>query len=80
MKRTLKIGIGILTLAALPALAADLPPRIVTKAPVMVAQVYNWSGCYIGGNVGGKWGNTTNDVFIPGTGTPPTAGTFPTTA
>ena len=53
MKRTLTLGIGILTLAALPALAADLPPRMVTKAPVMVPVAYNWSGCYIGGFVGG---------------------------
>jgi outer membrane immunogenic protein len=69
MKRALTLGIGIVTLATLPALAADLPPRIVTKAPVMVASVYNWSGCYIGGNVGGKWGNTTTDVnsgAVPG--------------
>jgi outer membrane immunogenic protein len=64
MKRALTLGISIVTLAALPAFAADLPPRIVTKAPVMVASVYNWSGCYIGGNVGGKWASTTDDVFV----------------
>jgi outer membrane immunogenic protein len=64
MKRTLTLGIGILTLAALPAFGADLPPRYPTKAPVMVTSVYNWSGCYIGGNVGGKWASTTDSVTI----------------
>jgi outer membrane immunogenic protein len=64
MKRALTLGIGIVTLAALPALAADLPPRYPTKAPAMVTSVYNWSGCYIGGNIGGKWANTTDTVVI----------------
>src|SRR6202035_2517228 len=38
--------------------AADLP----VKAPPLVApMMYNWQGCYIGGNVGGGWdpGDTT---------------------
>ena len=34
------------------ATAADLP----VKAPIAVpVPVYNWTGCYIGGNVGGGW-------------------------
>jgi outer membrane immunogenic protein len=53
MKRALALGIGILALAALPAAAADLPARIPTKAPVMVPTYYNWTGCYLGGYVGG---------------------------
>jgi outer membrane immunogenic protein len=28
------------------------PPAMVTKAPVAVATVYNWTGFYVGGNVG----------------------------
>lgn len=41
--------------AAGAAVAADLPARpIYTKAPPPAA-VYNWSGCYIGGNGGGIW-------------------------
>ena len=55
MKRGLTIGIGMLALASLPAIAADLPARIPTKAPVAYAPVYNWSGCYLGGYVGGGW-------------------------
>jgi outer membrane immunogenic protein len=34
--------------------AADLPARTYTKAPAPAPMmVYNWTGCYIGGNVGG---------------------------
>jgi outer membrane immunogenic protein len=69
MKRALTLSIGIVTLAALPALAADLPPRYPTKAPVMVASVYNWSGCYIGVEGGAAWGrarDTSLDPRFPG--------------
>src|ERR1700741_3768453 len=38
---------------AAPANAADLPARTYTKAPAMVAAVYDWSGFYIGINGGG---------------------------
>lgn len=39
--------------AAAPAFAADLAARPYTKAPPMVAAVYDWSGFYIGINGGG---------------------------
>jgi outer membrane immunogenic protein len=58
------------------ALAADLPARTYTKAPVVVAApVYNWTGCYIGAEGGGNWGraNTTN-LTGAATGLPLTAG------
>jgi outer membrane immunogenic protein len=39
--------------------AADLAARPYTKAPVAApVMTYNWSGCYIGGNVGGGWAKT----------------------
>lgn len=37
--------------------AADLPARTYTKAPPVVAAAYNWSGFYVGLNVGGAWGD-----------------------
>jgi outer membrane immunogenic protein len=38
--------------------AADLPARMPVKAPApVVATIYNWSGFYIGGHVGGVWGD-----------------------
>jgi outer membrane immunogenic protein len=46
------VGIGAVS-------AADLPARTYTKAAVMVDPAYNWSGFYIGGEVGGAWSNST---------------------
>jgi outer membrane immunogenic protein len=43
------------TLMAGSAYAADLPARMPVKAPIIAPVVYSWTGCYIGGNVGGLW-------------------------
>src|ERR1700758_1207508 len=42
---------------ALPAKAADMPARPATKAPVYTAPalIYNWTGFYIGGHIGGAF-------------------------
>jgi outer membrane immunogenic protein len=42
---------------AAPAVAADMPARTYTKAPAYTAPqvVYNWTGFYIGGNIGGAF-------------------------
>ncbi|MGB9116037.1 outer membrane protein [Bradyrhizobium sp.] len=45
----------LLTSAAVSANAADLPVKAYTPAPV-AAQVYNWSGIYVGANGGYGWG------------------------
>jgi outer membrane immunogenic protein len=37
------------------ALAADLAARPYSKAPAMISPAYDWSGFYIGANVGGAW-------------------------
>lgn len=54
-----KIVLGAALLAALagPALAADMPARPYAKAPAYTAPalVYNWTGFYIGGHVGGAF-------------------------
>ena len=48
-----------LTVGTATASAADLPARTYSKAPTMpVVAVYDWSGVYIGGNIGGGWSNT----------------------
>jgi outer membrane immunogenic protein len=50
------------------ALAADLPARTYSKAPVMVAPVYNWTGFYIfGGFGGGIWDadNSSQNAGVP---------------
>jgi outer membrane immunogenic protein len=54
MKRLLLGVVGLMALgAAAPANAADLPARPYTKAPAMIAAIYDWSGFYIGINGGG---------------------------
>ena len=54
-----KILLGAAALAAFagPAFAADMPPRPYSKAPAYTAPavVYNWTGFYIGGHVGGAF-------------------------
>src|SRR3981189_2385393 len=54
-----KILLGVAALAAFagPAFAADMPARTYSKAPVYTAPalVYNWTGFYIRGPVGGAF-------------------------
>src|SRR5438128_8577332 len=54
-----KILLGAVALAAMaaPAFAADIAARPYTKAPAYTAPqvVYNWTGFYIGGHVGGAF-------------------------
>jgi outer membrane immunogenic protein len=44
--------------------AADLPARTYTKAPVYVDPGFNWSGFYVGGNVGYSWGRSRNSETL----------------
>src|SRR6266852_7442664 len=62
-----RILVGITTVASLlsmNAFAADLSPRTYTKAPMMVDPGFNWSGFYVGGNVGYSWGSSGNTEAI----------------
>ncbi|MDE2332608.1 MAG: porin family protein [Bradyrhizobium sp.] len=56
MKRLL-FGTAAIIVFAAPAFAADLPARPYTKAPAYTVPqvVYNWTGFYIGGHVGGAF-------------------------
>jgi outer membrane immunogenic protein len=58
MKKLL-LGAAATIAFAAPALAADIPARTYTKAPVYTAPqvVYNWTGFYIGGHLGGGFGS-----------------------
>jgi outer membrane immunogenic protein len=59
MKNFLLATVGLVALGvAAPASAADLAARPYTKAPPMVAAIYDWSGFYIGAN--GGWGSSHN--------------------
>jgi outer membrane immunogenic protein len=62
MKKFLLGTVALVALGAtVPALAADLGARPYTKAPPYVAQpIYNWTGFYIGGHLGGAFGGDNN--------------------
>src|ERR1700681_3539296 len=54
MKKVLLATIGLAAMGMVaPAFAADLPARTYSKAPAIVAPVYDWSGFYVGLNGGG---------------------------
>ena len=61
-KNLLLAAVSLVALSATaPALAADLAARPYTKAPAMIASVYDWSGFYIGINGGGGSSHATWD-------------------
>jgi len=63
MKKFLLGTVALVALGAtVPALAADLGARTYTKAPAYAQPIYNWTGFYIGGHVGGAFGG--NNGFL----------------
>jgi len=74
MKKFLAGVAALAALGAAPASAADLPARAYTKAPAMIAAIYDWSGFYIGVNGGG--GSAQNCWDLAGTGAGPLAPTL----
>ena len=73
MKRILLATVAMAALGSASALAADLPQRPVYKAePVMMAPAPTWTGCYVGGNIGGAFGDAS--VSGPAGGTVSTNG------
>ena len=73
MKKFLLGTVALIAFAA-PAAAADLAARPYTKAPAMIAAVYDWSGFYIGAN--GGWGSSHNcytNTAVLGVAVAPTA-------
>jgi outer membrane immunogenic protein len=73
MKKLLLTGVAIALISA-PAFAADLP----VKAPPMVVPepIYNWTGFYIGGHVGGAWTDQHETELAPGSASFPTGTAF----
>ena len=64
MKKFLLGTVGVMALGLAPAMAADLPARAYTKAPPVIAAVYDWSGFYIGANAG--WGSARDSWSFAG--------------
>ena|SRR5579871_2842803 len=54
------------SLAATGAFAADLPAKapVYTKAPAYVEPVFDWTGFYVGGNLGYSWGRSSDSTAI----------------
>jgi outer membrane immunogenic protein len=68
MKKLLLITASLVAIsAAAPASAADLAARPYTKAPPMMAAIYDWSGFYIGINGGGATSRNSWDLVGGGT-------------
>jgi outer membrane immunogenic protein len=57
MNKTFLGTVAMLAMVGGPAFAADMAVKARPLAPAPVA-VYSWTGCYIGGNVGGGWART----------------------
>jgi outer membrane immunogenic protein len=68
MKSVVLATVGLLA-AGISAMAAD----ILVKAPPKPVPIYNWTGCYVGANVGAAW---TNKEFSDTTTVPGTFGDF----
>src|SRR3974390_4788 len=76
-----RIPLAIITAASLAiglsqfASAADMA-RPAYRAPMPPpAPIYNWTGCYVGGNIGGAWGNVdVTDVNTGATVSPSNSG------
>ena len=63
MRRTATVFLTAALLAVVAsqfAAAADLPRRQPAYMPPPLP-VYNWTGCYVGVNIGGAWGNYQRD-------------------
>ena len=81
MKKLVLAATVIVTFAAAaPAMAADLRVAPMhTKAPV-AAPAFNWTGFYVGANLGGGWARDTDSVTASITGVGAISGNADTTA
>ena len=77
MRKLLPGSVALIALGlSIPAMAGDLDvpgPGPAYKAARPVMRAYDWTGFYVGGNVGGHWGTdkitTTTDAGFEGSGT-----------
>jgi outer membrane immunogenic protein len=68
VRKLLIASTALALIAATPVLAADLPAQTYAKTPVYVPPpVYNWTGFYIGGHIGGGWADQGSTTLAPGT-------------
>jgi outer membrane immunogenic protein len=60
LKMVLLAGAGVIAILSESASAADLarPAPVYAPPPPPIIAVFTWTGCYIGGNIGGIWANS----------------------
>jgi len=71
MKKFLLAGVAVSALFGGSAVAADLArPAPVYAPPPVLVPLFTWTGCYVGGNVGGIWAKSDwNDTIVGDFGT-----------
>jgi outer membrane immunogenic protein len=71
MRRHLKLAFAAGMLLGLGATGVASAADMALKArPVVAPVMYNWSGCYIGGNIGGGWTRMDTSRVLDATGAP----------
>jgi outer membrane immunogenic protein len=65
MKKILLMSAAFAALGASSVFAADMRAKLPVKAPIKAPVVYDWTGFYIGANVGWSFGNQSTDWTIP---------------
>jgi outer membrane immunogenic protein len=68
MQKVVLGSIVVLGLLAAPAMGADMPVKAPAAAPLAA---YNWTGFYVGGDVGGRWLQDNANISSASIGTPP---------
>jgi outer membrane immunogenic protein len=54
LARRIVVALGVLSISSFAAMAADMPVKApIVKAPAVMP--FNWTGFYVGGNVGYGW-------------------------
>jgi outer membrane immunogenic protein len=69
MRKIVLAGAAVLGVFGGAARAADLPPPaapVYRPPPPPIVAYFTWTGCYVGGNVGGAWTNRDWNDQIPG--------------
>ena len=57
------VALALCVTAASSAFAADLPAPEPFPPPVYTAPIYNWTGLYVGGNIGAAWSGLSGSNF-----------------
>ena len=69
MNKAVSFASALIAFGCTAAFAADLPVRGDNKDLIYSAPAYNWTGVYVGANIGGGWGNN-NTGLVTGVGGP----------